>query len=133
MFAKRQQNTSFFGVATPNPVPRDWVRGKKEDQSKISTLDDTTYSKLGKFLEAPVRITTDAPGAAWAHFSKKKKKETGLQYYMHIGVLSINNLIYHYYMKKKSNWRVIIFRINLFLLPSSFYNLAIDSPPFDGS
>lgn len=55
---------------------------------------------MGKFREAPARITTDAPGAVWAHFSKKKKKETGLQYYMHIGVLSTNNLIYHYYVKK---------------------------------
>jgi len=87
-------------VAAPNPVPQNRVRGKTEGQSKISTPGDAEYSKLGKFLEAPARITIIAPGAVWAHFSKKKKKETGLQYYMHIGVLSTNNLIYHYYVKK---------------------------------
>jgi len=27
---------------------------------------------------------------------RKEKKETGLQYYIRIGVLSTNNLIYHY-------------------------------------
>lgn len=63
-----------FWDGDSEPGPRNQDRGKTKSRSKISIPGDMVHSKLGKFLEAPVRITTDAPGAVWAHFSEKRKE-----------------------------------------------------------
>lgn len=98
---KCQRNTGSFGMATSNPSLGIGFMIKWIVRRKFRLQESRPNGNWGNSSrrQRELRSTHQAP---CGRISVKKKKETGLQHYIHIiGVLSTNNLIYHYYIKKQ--------------------------------